>query len=260
MKIIQCLAVAAMLIGVSAPLHAQGLHGAIAFSQRDDGGFAWGIAWRFGSSVSATAEAREQCRREGGTRCIEVGWFNNACGALAIGDKNGHGAGWGSTVAEAERDALRRCRADNANCRIEIARCSDSRQAAGGKGSRREQGTVARGEACRIFFSTWPVPQADWSGPCTDGLATGEGEASFEHTQPNHTMSAVYRGHARNGRFHGRGQLRVSLKGTDLAAEEGNEGEFRNGQLYDGIQTRENNIACVIITLRKGGLVRQSGC
>ena len=48
------------------------LYGSITFSQEDDGGYAWGIAWRFGSSVSATDEAIEQCRREGGTECAEV--------------------------------------------------------------------------------------------------------------------------------------------------------------------------------------------
>ena len=107
------------------------LYGSITFSQEDEGGYAWGIAWRFGSSVSATDEALEQCRLEGGTECAEVGWFQNACGALAIGDENGYGAGWGRTKRQAERDALRRCRADNANCRLEVARCSRSEQAAG---------------------------------------------------------------------------------------------------------------------------------
>ena len=107
------------------------LHGSIAFSQEDDGGYAWGIAWSFDSSAGAESEAIGQCREYGGTRCAEAGWFQEACGALAIGGGNGYGTGWGATTAEAERDALAQCRAVNDDCRIEVARCSRSEEAGG---------------------------------------------------------------------------------------------------------------------------------
>ena len=50
---------------------AGGLHGSIAFSQDDDGAYAWGIAWSFDSSAGAQSEALGQCREYGGTRCAE---------------------------------------------------------------------------------------------------------------------------------------------------------------------------------------------
>ena len=118
--------------GTVAKARAEGpQHGSIAFSQENDGGYAWGIAWRFGSRANATEEAIEQCRREGGTECAEAGWFRDACGALAIGDENGYGAGWGHTKRDAEADALAQCRAANDNCRLEVARCSRSEEAGG---------------------------------------------------------------------------------------------------------------------------------
>lgn len=120
------------------------LHGSIAFSQHDDGGYAWGIAWSFETSVGATAESIGQCQAYGGTECREVGWFQDACGALAIGDGNGYGAGWGDTTGAAERDALAQCRAENQNCRIEVARCSQSEQAGG---SGRTEGKVVTWES-----------------------------------------------------------------------------------------------------------------
>ena len=119
------------------------LHGSIAFSQEADGGYAWGVAWSFDSHAGALAEARDQCREYGGNYCAEVGWFQDACGALAIGDGNGYGTGWGDTLAEARRDALAQCSV--ADCRVEVARCSQS-QEAGGKGRRQEEDTVAARE------------------------------------------------------------------------------------------------------------------
>ena len=119
------------------------LHGSIAFSQDDDGAYAWGIAWSFDSSAGAQSEALGQCREYGGTRCAEAGWFQEACGALAIGDGNGYGTGWGATTGEAERDALAQCRVSNDDCRIEVARCSRSEEA-GGSGQTDGVDTAAR--------------------------------------------------------------------------------------------------------------------
>lgn len=127
---------------VDVPSGSGPLHGSIAFSQEDDGAYAWGIAWSYDSSVGAESEAIGQCREYGGTRCAEAGWFQEACGALAIGDGNGYGAGWGATTAEAERDALARCRAANDDCRIEVARCSRSEEAGGSGRTDKETDTV----------------------------------------------------------------------------------------------------------------------
>ena len=140
------------------------LHGSIAFSQEDGGGYAWGIAWSFDSSAGAQAEAIGQCREYGGTQCAEAGWFQEACGALAIGSGNGSGTGWGATTAEAERDALRQCRARlNDDCRIEVARCSRSEEA-GGAGRMENMDTAAGHEpddaseqTCRSWWAIYTV-------------------------------------------------------------------------------------------------------
>ena len=119
------------------------LHGSIAFSRDADGSYAWGIAWSFDSSAGAEAEALGQCRAHDGTRCSQAGWFREACGALAIGDDNGYGAGWGATAAAAKHNALAQCRASNNDCRIEVARCAQSEQA-GGSGRTEREDTARR--------------------------------------------------------------------------------------------------------------------
>ena len=95
-------------------------------------------------SCAAKQVGLEVCRREGGESCREVGWFRNACGALAIGDENGFGAGWGATTTQAEQDALKKCRAANQDCRIEVSRCSDQPGEASGvaKASVQKESTV----------------------------------------------------------------------------------------------------------------------
>ncbi len=119
-------------------------HGSIAFSQEANGGYAWGIAWSFDSSAGARAEALGQCRAHDGTRCSQVGWFQEACGALAIGDDNGYGTGWGATAAAAKRNALAQCRVSNNDCRIEVARCAQSEEAGGSGRTDREDTAVSR--------------------------------------------------------------------------------------------------------------------
>ena len=146
MKKLCWIALAGIMVGASAPLQAEDLHGSIAFSQDEGGGYAWGIAWSFDSSAGAQVEALGQCRAHGGTRCAEVGWFREACGALALGDDNGYGTGWGATTAEAERDALAQCRVSDDDCRIEVGRCSQSEEA-GGRGRQQEENMTAGRDA-----------------------------------------------------------------------------------------------------------------
>ena len=117
--------VALMLALTAAPTGAQTLYGSIAFSHKSGGGYAGGIAWNHGSLDKARRQAIEKCRGEGGQGCREVGWFRDACGAIAIGDGNGYGTGWGETFGPAEEMAMAKCRGvGNANCRVEISRCA----------------------------------------------------------------------------------------------------------------------------------------
>ena len=271
-------------------------HGSIAFSQEADGGYAWGIAWSFDSAAGALAGATDQCRAYGGTSCHEAGWFEEACGALAIGDENGYGTGWGATIAEAEGDALAQCQAVNPNCRVEVARCSQS-QEAGGQGRLPMEGRVAENAPeqdgpCRIFFRNQTEKQfeamffaalpeeffryierdftrrADWSGPCADGLATGEGEATFEYVShlPANSRKSIYRGHARDGHFHGPGRLKTwyHYRSSEVYVYRSEydeeyvarieEGEFREGVLYEGAVIRPSY--CETSIVRQGWSVR----
>ena len=166
------------------PLQAEDLHGSIAFSREQDGALAWGIAWSFDSAGSAATEAIDQCRASGGTLCALVGWFREACGALAIGDGNGYGTGWGSTTVAAEQDALAQCRSKNDNCRVEVARCSQSEDAVGsadtqeeGSGSQSVEAVGVPGP-CQVWAGDAEYGKfidAMWSGACVDGKASGEG-------------------------------------------------------------------------------------
>ena len=100
-------------------------YGSIAFSQQADGSYAAGIAWSYDSETEATASALEECRGQGGDNCKRVGWFRNACGALAVGGSNGFGTGWEETKAKAEQDALSECEFLNDDCQIVVSRCTE---------------------------------------------------------------------------------------------------------------------------------------
>ena len=114
-----------MAVGLATPAATQDRHGSIVFSQEAGGGYAWGMAWSYSSNWEATDTAMRECRSRGGSSCVEVGWFRNACGSLAIGDNNGYGTGWGETMSQAADYAMGSCRSVNRNCRIEITRCAN---------------------------------------------------------------------------------------------------------------------------------------
>ena len=125
MKRPHALVLIAVIASAAMPAAAQERWGSIVFSQESGGGYAWGMAWSYGSHSSATSEAVNECRRRGGSNCFEIGWFHDACGALAIGDNNGYGSGWGTSTGIAESYAIQSCRnAGNRNCRVAISRCA----------------------------------------------------------------------------------------------------------------------------------------
>ena len=115
-----------LVVGLAfAPAQAQNLYGSIVFSQESGGGYAWGMSWSYDGRSSAQARAIDECRNRGGSNCFEIGWFNNSCGSLAIGDNNGAGAGWGETSSNASNNAMATCRQYNRNCRSVITRCTN---------------------------------------------------------------------------------------------------------------------------------------
>lgn len=92
---------------------AQEVHGVIAYGSEagQENSIAYGFAWNFPAKDAALAEAMNACISSGGTNCIEVAWFANGCGALAI-DQHGNAQGKpGMTQEQAEERALRSCEA-----------------------------------------------------------------------------------------------------------------------------------------------------
>ena len=80
---------AATIVGAAlfaaVPADAQNAHGVIAFGETPEGkGVAYGFSWNFHGKDEAHAEAVNACISSGGTDCIQLAWFRNGCGALAI--------------------------------------------------------------------------------------------------------------------------------------------------------------------------------
>lgn len=112
----------------TAPSAGEDLWGSIAFSRETDR-VAWAIVWNAGGRELARQDAVDACQEGGGSDCAEIGWFRNACGALAVDPTGvgGYGTGWGSDTGEAETMALLECEsAGNTNCQLEVSRCSDA--------------------------------------------------------------------------------------------------------------------------------------
>ena len=204
------------------------LHGSIAFSQLDGGGYAFAIAWNEQTADGARQSALKECERQGGgSGCRQAGWFRNACGALAIGDHNGYGTGGGETNAKAEDSALSNCRASNRNCRIEISRCIDADYQVAALKPLGPNWVIAENQPCQVFD---PLPQpgetVTWSGGCVAGKASGEGRTVWRGSYGEY----IYEGERRAGKQHGHGAI-IWPSGS---AHEGDrfEGEFRDGKLH----------------------------
>ena len=112
---------------ISVPAAAQEAHGVIAFGTEtgQDNGVAYGFAWNFPARETAHAEAMNACIASGGTNCIQLAWFQDGCGALAM-DQHGNAQGKpGMTLEQAEARALRACKAaGGAECDIVGSLCA----------------------------------------------------------------------------------------------------------------------------------------
>ena len=113
------LAAAAVMAG-SVPLAAAANFGAIAYSNTTG---AYGYSYDYGSRRSAEQAALANCRSNG-SGCKVVIWFQNSCGALAIGSDFGWGAAWASSRSQAERSAMRYCRQNSSGCHIAAYSCT----------------------------------------------------------------------------------------------------------------------------------------
>ena len=124
---IECLAVvASALLLFASPAHAQDAHGAIAFGRANqDETVAYGFAWNHGSRDEAREVAMNACLAGGGTDCVELAWFQNGCGALAV-DQYGMAQGKsGMSLEQAEARALRTCEAaGGSGCAVVGSQCA----------------------------------------------------------------------------------------------------------------------------------------
>ena len=112
---------------IAAPTAAQDAHGVIAFGSEtdEDHGVAYGFAWNFPAKEAAHVEAVNACVSSGGTNCLQLAWFQDGCGALAM-DQYGNAQGKpGMTLEQAETRALRACEAaGGAACDIVGSLCA----------------------------------------------------------------------------------------------------------------------------------------
>jgi len=100
-----------LAVALSSSEAAADYFGAIAFSQ-DTG--AVGYGYDYPSRAAAEERALDEC----GEACEVVVWFQNACGALAVGDDNGYGSAWAANRREAENIALNNCKQNAENCSV----------------------------------------------------------------------------------------------------------------------------------------------
>ena len=118
--------IAASLIVVTGPVRAQDAHGAIAFGETAYGeSVAYGFSWNYGAKDEAIEAAMNTCLAVGGTNCVELTWFQNACGALAIGQFGDYAGKSAMSQDQAEARALRSCEAaGGSGCAVVGSQCA----------------------------------------------------------------------------------------------------------------------------------------
>ena len=125
MKKIRSLALAGALACAAHPAFAQEPFGAVVLGRISGGAPTWGLAWSAAGYDDSGELARGACYERGAAACLIVGYSRAACGALAVDDLNGHGAGWGESTDSAEKAALAACRGSGRTCRIVASRCAE---------------------------------------------------------------------------------------------------------------------------------------
>lgn len=87
--------------------------GAIAYSTSDG---SYGYSYDYDTLWAAQEKALAECRKYG-DGCTIVGWFRNACGALATSSDGAWGYSWGNSKSEAINNAMGQCRSHGGtNC------------------------------------------------------------------------------------------------------------------------------------------------
>jgi serine/threonine-protein kinase len=93
--------------------------GAIAYSPdtRD-----YGYSFGYSSRSEAERRAKRECGKDD---CEIAAWFENSCGAVAVGDDGTWAGGTGNTERAARQDAMTDCTSDGGkNCKVLYSRCA----------------------------------------------------------------------------------------------------------------------------------------
>jgi Domain of unknown function (DUF4189) len=118
-KITAYSAIALLSLATPATVFADELFGAIAYSQ-NTGAHGW--AKDFGSQQAAENAAMNECNKQANDCKIGV-WFQNACGAVAVGTDGGWGADWGANQQAAQNKAMHVCDGYSYGCKIAVSQC-----------------------------------------------------------------------------------------------------------------------------------------
>jgi serine/threonine-protein kinase len=121
-KLATKLIVASILVSAAAmpgTALAADLYGAIAYSQQTKN-YSW--ATDFATQEAAEAAAMDECYNKA-SDCRITTWFQNACGALAVGEDGGWGSHWGKNFRQAQNKALSACNGSSYNCSVVITKC-----------------------------------------------------------------------------------------------------------------------------------------
>lgn len=198
----------------TAPSASEDLWGSIVFSKNSGGGYTWAFVWNAGGHEPARQEAVDLCQQEGGSNCAEIGWFRNACGALAVDPTGvgGYGTGWGSDTGEAEAMALLECEsAGNTNCQLKASRCSNAGLEFAGIGEPGEvlaptAGETDAAEAAAIAALTPKCPDRSEDFLCWYELDDQPGCYIYWHGSPSQygdDGDVLSAGECRGGKFTG---------------------------------------------------------
>lgn len=102
--------------------------GALAYSEQNS---SWYVADYLPSTAKAKESALGSCRQKSGGGCQVMLSYSNQCAAVARAKAPGEdSANTGGTLAEAEANALKSCRADwnGASCKVLLSSCSHHKQ------------------------------------------------------------------------------------------------------------------------------------
>lgn len=125
--------IAATLVLLVDPARAQNAHGSIAVGQTTSGeSVAYGFAWNYIARDEAREAALNACRVGGGTGCVELAWFRNGCGALAVDQYGSAQAKSAITQDQAQERAVRTCEASGGSgCAVVGSQCARPGEDAG---------------------------------------------------------------------------------------------------------------------------------